>query len=277
MESDGPRFLFCINSGRSGSRFLAGLFATDERVAAFHEAEPKMTGDSLRLIERQSYAETYAARRHKAAACRALLTAGAGKTVYAETSHMFIKTFFDVAMAELTADGASVGVVILRRELARVVKSFAELGIYTDRNGAWPNWMPSVEARTRAIDPPAPEASLTNLERTIAYLVDTEARAQRFLHEYPAARVFETRLEAVGSEPGEIRRLFAWAGLTVGDATLALANKPVNERLRRKAAISSGISYEECVQAVEHYLERCRRAGITPPASLALEPWRGGV
>ena len=85
--------------------------------------------------------------------------------------------------------------MILRRELARVVKSFVELGIYTERNAAWPDWMPSVEARTRAIDPPASEASLTSLERIIAYLVDTEARAQRFLRDYPGVRVFETRLE----------------------------------------------------------------------------------
>ncbi len=270
MSFPRSRFIFCVNSGRSGSQYLAALFASDPQTAAFHEAKPEMTGEILRLVERHSYPETYAARRHKAAACRALLNAQPGKSVYAETNHMFIKTFFDVAMNELAGADSPVGVVILRRELARVVKSFVELGIYTERNVYWPAWMPSVEACTRAIDPPAPEASLTPLERIIAYLIDVEARAQRFLRRYPEANVFETRLERIGSDPAEIRRLFTWAGLKVSAESLALIGKRVNDRTQRKTTIGSAIGYVECRDAVTGYLERCRQAGIPVPATLAL-------
>lgn len=275
MDSGGPRFIFCINSGRSGSQYLTELFSTEPRVASYHEAAPKMTGEMLRLAEKFPYEQTYAARKHKAAACRELLAANPGKSVYVETNHMFIKTFFDVIMGELAAAGIPVGVIILRRELARVVKSFVELGIYTDRNTYWPDWMPSVEACTRAIELPVPEASLTNIERIIAYLVDTEARAQRFLRDYPAANVFETRLELVGSETGEIVRLFSWAGLQVSDRTLALGGKPVNERVERKTVIGSATTYEVCAEAIVNYLERCRLAGIQIPVTLATGPRLG--
>ena len=209
-------FFFCINSGRSGSQYLATLFGTDPQVAAFHEAPPEMTGDFLRLIEREPYEATYAARRFKAAAVRELLARQPGQSVYAETNHMFIKTFFDVAMAELgsAASGERVGVILLRRELAAVVKSFAELGMFTARNTVWPAWMSSPYARTRAIEPAAPEGTLDALETTVAYLVDIEARAQRFLRDYPRADVFHTRIEAF-ADPAEIERLYAWAGLTV--------------------------------------------------------------
>ena len=273
------RYLFCINPGRSGSQFLAELLATDPQVAAFHEAAPKMNADTLRLVERQPYADTYAARRHKADACRALLlAAGPAKRVYAETSHMFIKTFADVAMREFNpARGEHVGILILRRELSRVVKSFVELGIYTPRNPYWPDWMPSVEACTRAIEPAAPEATLTSVERTVTYLVDIEARAQRFRREYPHADVFETRLEALTSrndDGAEARRLFAWAGLEVNEQTLAVAGgQAVNDRARRKTALGTApLTYEEAAAAVQAYLARCRRAGVELPASLATNP-----
>lgn len=276
LDSSKPRFLFCINPGRSGSRYLSGLFGSVAEVASFHEAPPPMTGDFLRLAERQPYPETYAARRHKADACRALLAAEPGKNVYAETNHMFIKTFFDVVVNEL-APGASVGVVILRRELARTVKSFVELGIYTERNHAWPDWMGSVEATTRAVDPAVPEKTLTSIERTVAYLVDIEARAQRFRKDFPAVPVFETRLEAIGSDVEEVQRLFAWCGLTQNAATRSLIGKPANERTKRKAAVGASISYDACIEAVEEYLERCRKTGIKLPGTLARSPWQGEI
>ena len=220
MSGSPCRFIFCINSGRSGSQYLSTLLGTDPGVAAFHEAPPEMNGDLLRLAEREPYAATYGARRFKADAVRALLARQPGRSVYAETNHMFIKTFFDVAMREFA--GERVGVVLLRRELAAVVRSFAELGIFTPRNTVWPAWMSDPYALTRAIEPAAPTGTLDALETTVAYLVDIEARAQRFLREYPRADVFETRIEAF-ADAGEIERLFAWAGLTVNDANAGVA------------------------------------------------------
>ena len=267
-----PSYFFCINPGRSGSQYLANLLGSDPDVAAFHEAPPEMNGGLLRLAEGEPYAATYAARRFKAAAVRELLARTPGRRVYAETNHMFIKTFFDVAMREFSeVEGARVGIVLLRREVAAVVKSFAELGMFTKRNTVWPAWMSSPYAATRAIEPAAPEGTLDALETTVAYLVDIEARAQRFRRDYPAADLFETRIEAF-ADPAEIERLFAWAGLAVNDQTRAMCNRPVNERKARKAIIGATVSRAACDAAVARYLRRCADAGIVVPPTLALSP-----
>ena len=271
MSGPTRQFLFCINSGRCGSQYLATLLGTDPGVAAYHEAPPEMTGDFLRLAEREPYEASYAVRRFKAAAAREILVRQPDKSVYTETNHMFIKTFFDVAMAELggAASGERVGIVLLRRELAAVVKSFAELGIFTARNTVWPAWMSSPYARTRAIEPAAPEGTLDALETTVAYLVDIEARAQRFLRDYPYADVFETRIEAF-DEPAETGRLFAWAGLAVNDDARAMCSRPVNERKARKAMIGATVERAACETAVSRYLQRCAGAGIVVPPTLAV-------
>ena len=267
MSGSTRQFIFCINPGRSGSQYLATLLGADPQVAAFHEAPPEMNGDLLRLAERAPYETTYAARRFKAVAVRELLARQPDRRVYAETNHMFIKTFFDVAMREFSGEG--VGIVLLRRELAAVVKSFAELGIFTERNTVWPAWMSSPYAATRAIEPAALEGTLDALETTVAYLVDIEARAQRFRRDYPQADVFETRIESF-ADPAEIERLFAWAGLTANDAARALCNRPVNERKARKAVIGATVHRAECDAAVARYLQRCADAGIAVPPTLVL-------
>ena len=124
-------------------------------------------------------------------------------------------------------------------------------------------------AATRAIEPAAPAGTLDALETTVAYLVDIEARAQRFLRDHPAANVFETRIEAFADE-GEIERLFAWAGLEANDETRALRNRPVNERKARKAIIGAAVTRAECDAAVARYLARCADAGVVVPPTLAL-------
>ena len=269
--SDTPRrYFFCINPGRSGSQYLATLLGTDPQVAAFHEAPPQMNGETLRLAEREPYHATYNAPPLQGGGRARLPRAAAGPGVYAETNHMFIKTFFDVVMTEFDpAEGECVSIVILRRKLAAVVRSFAELGMFTARNTVWPDWMSSPYAHTRAIEPAAPASTLDALELTVAYLVDIEARAQRFLQAYPRADVFETRIEAF-AQPGEIERLFAWAGLTVNDATQAMRGAPVNERKARKAQIGATVHREACEHAVARYLQRCAEAGIAVPPTLAV-------
>ena len=271
MSGRSHHFIFCINSGRSGSQYLATLLGTSPQVAAFHEAPPEMTGEILRLAELEPYEATYAARRFKADAIRDLLSQEPDRHLYAEMNHMFIKTFFDVVMREFSFGSERVGIVILRRELVSVVKSFAELGYFTERNPVWPAWMISPYARTRAIEPAAPEGTLDALETTVAYLVDIEARALRFLLAYPHADVFETRIEAF-ADIGEIARLFAWAGLPVNDAAQAMRNWPLNERKERKAIIGATVHRQQCEDAVSRYLQRCADADIAIPPTLALSP-----
>lgn len=267
------RYLFTIASGRSGTRYLTDLLGADSRVDASHEPAPKIHADFLHRTEREGLAATYADRRFKADAVRDRLAAGgsAGKTVYAETSHMFVKTFGDVVARELT----DVGVIHLRRELALVVKSFVELGIFTDRNPAWPDWMPPADSPGRAVEPAAPLADLPPAERVVAHLVDIEARGERFRREHPEIPVFEARLEALVQSPGEAERLFAWAGLDFNAEAVSRRVRRTNDRAHRKDLIATPIDRETCAAAVDRYLSRMRARGIPVPAGLAVAPWEG--
>ena len=122
--------IFSINSGRSGSKYLAELFSTVPNVKSFHEAEPKMNGEFIDMINRKPLVDTRGKRRIKSKAIAELLRSGAPQMVYAETNHTFITTFHDVVLE----DFHNVDVVILRRDLARVLKSFIELGYFSPTN-----------------------------------------------------------------------------------------------------------------------------------------------
>src|SRR5271163_992947 len=110
------RYIFCINAGRSGSNYLAELLATAQGVAAFHEAEPWMHGAPLHRLNVEPLSSSYAERRVKLDGIARLLAERPWAGVYAETNHMFIKTFFDVVIDEL----ANVEVIHLRRDPTRV-------------------------------------------------------------------------------------------------------------------------------------------------------------
>ena len=48
------RLIFCINSGRAGSNYLAELLNSAVGVYSFHEPNPQMIGDNLNLINQVS-------------------------------------------------------------------------------------------------------------------------------------------------------------------------------------------------------------------------------
>ena len=118
------RLIFCINSGRSGSNYLAKLLGTAKEVMSYHEPYPQMIGNYLTLINQEDYTTSFTARKIKTFGIKDLLLKLPARQVYFESNHMFIKTFFDVVIQ----DFSKVEVIILRRYLPKVLKSFIELG-----------------------------------------------------------------------------------------------------------------------------------------------------
>src|SRR4051812_30999500 len=148
--------IFSINSGRSGSKYLAELLATSPNVKSFHEAEPKMSGEFVEMINAKPLEDSRDKRRVKVKAIEEILRSTPPETVYAETNHTFITTFYDVVLEEFQ----NVDVIILRRDLARVLKSFIELGYFSPSNPLSREWMSSPNAATAALPAIGPDASL---------------------------------------------------------------------------------------------------------------------
>lgn len=260
------RVIFCINSGRSGSKYLAQLLGTATGVKSFHEAEPKMNAEFIRTINDEPLAASRERRRIKAAAIAEVLRGARPEEIYAETNHTFIKTFFDVVLEEFR----NPDVIILRRDVAHVLKSFIELGYFSPRNPLSYEWMSSPNAVTAALRPLAPDSELDQFDLCIAYLFDIEARAVRFKKEYPWVRTHDVRLEELNSR-SSIAEVFRRLHLTPTEATRELCGQRTNERQARKDRVGAPTTLEQCHERLAQYVARARAAGIEIPATAALD------
>jgi hypothetical protein len=259
ISTERHRFIFCINSGRSGSKYLARLLGSAEGVSAFHEANPNMSGPYLRMICEKGLEATFADRRVKAHTIWQIVSRLPPGWVYAETNHMFIKTFFDVVI-EAFKDH-EIDVIILRRNLPQVLKSFITMGYFSEMNQVWPAWM-HVPGKCNCIfQPPATGKPPDQYDLAIGYLLDIETRAQRFKLQYTSCRIHEIMLESLQTLD-EVKSFFTALGLSLTAATQDMVSRSVNERTHRKAQIGIKTTLEYCGQRIQKYLHKCREQGI---------------
>jgi hypothetical protein len=259
------RLIFSINSGRSGSKYLSQLLATGRHVKSFHEAQPKMSGPFIEMINSEPFELSRDRRRVKSEAIAEIVRAGRRKEIYAETNHTFIKTFFDVVLE----DFHNVDVIILRRELALVLKSFIELGYFSSLNPVAWNWMSSPNAVTAALPAIGPDATLDQFDLSIAYLLDIEARAERFKIHYPEVRTHDVRLEQL-NRTSYVEELFHRLGITLTAATKELCGRVVNEKQPRKAHVANPTTVDECRRRLAEYIRKAKDQGIRVPQSVAI-------
>jgi len=172
-------------------------------------------------------------------------------------------------MAQL--DVRSVKVIVLRRHLASVLKSFITMGYFSKRNHAWPSWMHLPGTCDSAFFPPVLGRKPDQYELAIGYLIDIEARAQRFMRQYPQCEVHEVRLESL-QNPLEVERFFEVLHLQPGSGTTDAAGRPVNERTQRKIEIGIKTTLEYCEQRIIEYIQICKKSGVDIPLLPHISP-----
>ncbi|NJD56670.1 MAG: hypothetical protein FIA94_09740 [Nitrospirae bacterium] len=259
------RYIFSINSGRAGSGYLAELLGTAERATAFHEAEPTMTGAYLDMINKRPYQETFRLRRIKEHAIRKISRTLPPGGIYCETNHMFIKTFFDVIVRGFD----NVELVILRRDLSHVLKSFIELGYFSPKNTAWPDWMSSPNAVTAALPCIGTDSVLDQYDLCVGYLFDIEARTLRFQREYPQVRTHEVRIEDL-SNYANVEALFSALRIVPTSATRELTGQRINARSKSKKGYDNPADLSYCRDRIVRYQKLASEKGIVLPATAAL-------
>ena len=252
--------LFAISPGRSGSEFLATLIDATANASAVHEPRPKMNGAFLRGLSEARLKSTYDRRRVKIVQLLRALGSLAPGCMYAETSHMFVKTFYDVVL-DFFAD---VRVVHLRRDTVHVIRSFAELGYFSNASTHWRHWMHDPHASEPLVAPAVEEGEADSFDRIIAYLIDIEARAARLRERYPATPVVAARLEEI-SEPAGARRLVDQLGLEWTDAAAAVCARRKNRRAGKKRIVGQPVDVAYCRERLDHYLELARRRSLPLP------------
>lgn len=234
-------FIFCISPGRSGTKYLSQLLDTAEEVVAFHEKRPLMSGKYLELIINHPYEYSYQERMIKVDQ----VVKDSKHHIYAETNNMYIKTFFDVT-AHLNPK-----VIILKRPIKQILKSFMELDFFGEKNNNWKDWLTPANAITAAKSVKNFN-SLSQINKCIAHLLDIEARTERFKIQYPNIETYEVSLNDLNSN-NKVAKLFNKLDITPTKKTTNIIGNKINERKVVKRKISNNITLQECERALNEY------------------------
>ena len=186
--------------------------------------DPEMKGEWLAMTNERPMKETLEQRRVKMNAIKEYVTGGAGAgKVYAETSNMFIKTFWDVVISE--ASDFNVDVIALRRHLPRVLIDMIRRGKGEAIRPDEYNTTLSVNAVHR----PPLFFTPTAFERLLRYAIDIELRTQAFITRIatvPNVRVTEVSLGDINTTAG-VARLFEELGIEATEKTERAAGVPL--------------------------------------------------
>lgn len=133
--------IFAMSAGRSGSKHLRNVLDCAENIRAFHEPNPAMNGNTLKEIFLQGHRkQTFESRANeKLIAIRRELEGTKPSVSYAETSHMFVKTFADVVLSRL-GDVANITILDLNRPMSKVILSQLQLGWFTAHHSGLDSW-----------------------------------------------------------------------------------------------------------------------------------------
>jgi hypothetical protein len=259
------RLIFAISSGRAGSGFLAKLIGSSPDVRAEHEPVPRMCGAYLKMAMRADLSASYEKRKAKLMALNMRLLFLPEIIVYAETNHMFIKTFFDVTMDYYR----NVDVVVLRRPMGKVLKSFVELGYFSEKNSHWPLWMHDPNSHNCVAEPLGPMTEMDPYDRCIAYLLDIEARACKFKSTYKGVRVHEAQLEEITKVDGA-KALFSELHIGWSTQSESVCREVVNARDTYKLIAGNPVSLDLCKERIRAYVEKARQSGKFVPEIVCL-------
>lgn len=117
------RYIFCINTGRSGSGYLYELFNCASDIAATHEPEPICNRKPMIDFLKGRQKPMKSLMPDKLKSIKKILSK---KKLYFESNHAFIKGFGWLLPEYIPEE--KIGVVILKRPPIQIAKSFHRIG-----------------------------------------------------------------------------------------------------------------------------------------------------
>jgi len=143
------RYIFSINTGRSGSDYLHRIFTHVRDARSFHQPAPIGNGHAMRRYAAGDDGPMRAIASAKSAAIRDALR---GADVYCESNHCFIKGF-GWFMPHLLPE-AEIGVIHLTRARERIVSSQMRIGC-SPLTSLGREWVTTPDKRRPLVPPPA--------------------------------------------------------------------------------------------------------------------------
>lgn len=259
------KYIFCINSGRSGSHYLADVLGTAEQICSYREAPPQMAYQYVTMANKFPLNKTRAQRLVKIKDIKSKVANNPKDYTYSETNHMFIKTFYDLVMETFKSD---VNVIILRRKLSKVLKSFIELG-YFGKNQESLNWMTLPFGSNSIIKLFKPYRDMDQFERCISYLLDIEYRALEFKKQYKNINICEANIDLI-NDFDYTKELFNNLGINTTLKTSKILGQVINSRPDRKKHFNNPTTIDVCKRKIERYINLAHKNNIIIPETIIL-------
>lgn len=253
----GRRLIFAASAGRGGSGYLRAVLACGDGVLARHEPAPRMAGDDLAavMLRGERKATLSARRARKLGAVRNALEGTKGDVVYAETTHMFVKTFADAVIPPLVDAGAEVVVVVPTRPLVDVLMSQLRLGWFRPEHagrGAWYYAPDDVVPAERVVN----ASGKSVVDMAVGYNLDVRARTQRLRRivkahqaagEWAGVRFVDVKVEdiAPGNADGIEKFLQAVGLKPVAERVKLLTAADGNRRDEKKDRVHGEVNKDE--------------------------------
>lgn len=282
------RLIFSITTGHTGSAWLVRcLRCSGAHVTADHEAKPALV--SFPLLLRRGRQETLEFRSNEKLApfldvMHNATTSGAGSS-YADVSHMFVKSWYDVLDAWLAIHDPqgikyAVDVVVLRRYLPLVLRSYliADKWSWTPtlNLATWGGGEYTVHHRHMATLPPMFEhGAEDSVDMVLGYLVDMELQYHAFRRSHPHFNYYEFRAEELfsnvdgtGKPVGGVRRLLSLMQLEPLEPLCmrVLGNAaPVNPHVEWRVGDAVAVPLDVYLARSLAYIGRYMKAGVPMP------------
>lgn len=257
------RLLFCISPGRAGSHYLATLLGTAKNVSAYKEAKPVMAYEFVGMVNNLPLQYTFNQRRIKVEAIKQQIKRNPKDSIYCETNHMFIKTFYDVVINSFKE---SAEVIILRRNLPKVLKSFVDLG-YFGHNEESLNWMTRPGKINSVFPLYKPFNMMNQYEKCISYLIDIECRALKFKKEFKNIKTYEIDVDKLNNIE-QVNNFFNLLNIRATEKTPKLVGTIINNRIERKKEFNTFTTIEKCQEECKKYLQETAKNHIIVPNTI---------
>ena len=253
------KYIFSINTGRSGSNYLSNIFNHVLGCRSFHEPMPIGNGS---VMYRYSQGDLESMRKFSQEKAKIINELKGDDQVYVETNHCFIKGFGWFIPQYLPEE--TIGVIIIKRDKSKISESFLRINSSPlDKLGReWisrPNMKdPLVTPPRRLISPGATyqcarfiKSFLLRLPRFFVrkilrkefkypqwlinyeleclewYVDETNAKAEAFKKKYPKIKYYETSLENLNSLES-IQQMLTYFGCSGKESLIDIIGNPTN-------------------------------------------------
>lgn len=219
----GVKYIFSINSGRSGSDYLTKLLSCSTNTVSIHEGFPIMNGIPMVKFNNDNESELKTLMPLKLKQIRK--SVGHKNKVYCETNHSFIKGW-GYLLPDNYIPQEEIAVIILRRNIQDTIYSLLRIHDIPGSSQANRTWYLPIKS----------EKNISNFSENSNpydickwYINEINLRAEKYKYDFPKITYVESNLEDL-NDYKIVLKIFRKLGLNPSDKLKTACGKPLNKR-----------------------------------------------